>query len=122
MKDATIKKGKKKVRPGIAQYYCGKCNRDGVDHTYEDCPEWHNCCFCDAIGHWSFHCITPHVKCTAKQCLVQIGHRHARAHCPTSGISHSKEYVYTYKDMEGRVVVSGSMFEDLDWQSFHEES
>ena len=37
-------------------------------------------------------------------------------------ISHSKEYTYIYKDEGGRIVVPSGMFEDLDWQSFHETS
>ena len=122
LKEARIKKGKKKVRPSITQYYCGKCNRDGVDHVYEDCPKWRNCCFCDAVGHWSFHCVTLHAKCTDEQCLIQIGHRHAGARCPTSAISRGEEYAYAYEDTEGRVVVPESMFEDLNWWSFHESS
>jgi hypothetical protein len=28
----------KRKRKGKRSFYCGKCNRDGVDHKYEDCP------------------------------------------------------------------------------------
>ena len=39
IKEAGIKKEKKKVHPSIAQYYCGKCNKDRMDHMYEDCSK-----------------------------------------------------------------------------------
>ena len=119
LKEASVKKGKKKMRPSIAQYYCRKCYKDGMDHMYEDCPKWCTCCFCNAKEHWSFLCTTLHNKCTVGQCLIQISHCYIGEHCPTSGISCTKEYAYMYKDEGGRVVVS-SVFNELDWQSFHE--
>ena len=111
--------GKKKVHMSLTWFYCSKCNRDGMNHNYEHCPKWHMCCFCNEEGHWSFHCTTPHVKCTATQCLIHIGHRNISAQCPTSGISQSQEYAYTYVGEQGEVIML-SIFEDLDWESFYE--
>ena len=59
----------------LTRYYCSKCRTDDADHQYENCPTWRQCGFCDKQGHWSFHCTTPHVKCTRYRCGVHVGHR-----------------------------------------------
>jgi Chromo (CHRromatin Organisation MOdifier) domain len=33
-------------RKGKKSFYCGRCNRNGVDHKYDDCPTWRECLYC----------------------------------------------------------------------------
>ena len=48
----------------LTHFYCSKCRVNNAEHSYEDCPTWKVYGFCDQVGHWRYHCIIPHVKCT----------------------------------------------------------
>ena len=68
----------------LTRFYCSKCRVDDAEHSYENCPTWKVCGFCDQIGHWGYHCLVPHCKCTRLRCGVHVGHRNIGSICPWS--------------------------------------
>ena len=67
------KKAKTHPKMRLTHYYCSKCHVDNANHSYEQCPTWKFCGFCDKVGHWGFYCSTPHVKCMRLRCGVHVG-------------------------------------------------
>jgi hypothetical protein len=35
---------------GQQGFYCSKCQEDGADHVYDECPKWHSCVLCCGKG------------------------------------------------------------------------
>jgi hypothetical protein len=89
---------KKKSQMCLTRFYCSKCCVDDADHRYEECPTWWQCGFYDQQGHWTFDCLTPHIKCTHYHCGVHVGHCNIGDLCPWS--KEVKRYNFDY-DCDG---------------------
>jgi hypothetical protein len=87
---------------GQQGFYCGKCQEDGTDHVYEECPKWHNCILCHGEGHYTYMCPRPHYGCMTGFCYVDDGHCNLRHRCPKSGFLHygQLDYAYDYDAMD----------------------
>jgi hypothetical protein len=77
-------------------FYCGKCQEDGTDHVYEECPKWCNCVLCWGKGHYTYMCPWPHYGCMMGFCYVDDGHRNLSCRCPKSGFLRYGQLAYTY--------------------------
>jgi hypothetical protein len=108
--DAPIRRVTKKQRnknvashgrgQGQWGFYCGKCQEDGADHVYDECPKWRNCILCQGEGHYTYMCPRPHYGCTSTFCYVDDGHRNLGCHCPKSGFLRYGQLDYAY-DYDG---------------------
>ena len=58
------------------KHYYGYCNKDGVTHTYERCPDRRDCLHCGERGHYTSKCQWPHALCTCYWCKVPFEHRY----------------------------------------------
>ena len=100
-------------------WYCGKCQTDGADHSYRECPFWKECGFCDKVGHWGFDCWTPHVKCSKHRCGVHVGHSHMGKCCPWSRENKKRNFSYAagglIRDLRKAREVYGV---GMDWDSY----
>jgi hypothetical protein len=87
---------------GQQGFYCSKCQEDGADHVYEECPKWRNCVLCHSEGHYTYMCPHPHYGCTTSYCYVDDGHRNLGRRCPKSGFLHygQLDYVYDYDGVD----------------------
>jgi hypothetical protein len=85
---------------GQRGFYCGKCQEDGADHVYEECPKWRDCVLCHSEGHYTYMCPRPHYRCTSSFCYVDDGHRNLGRRCPKSGFLHYGQLDYAY-DYDG---------------------
>ena len=116
---ASPKKARTCPKIWLTHYYCSKCHVDNADHSYEQCPTWKFCGFCDKVGHWGFHCSTPHVKCMRLRCGVYVGHRHIGKMCPWSRETKVDNFRYScdgqVADLPHVMVIYG---EELDWSSY----
>jgi hypothetical protein len=112
------KKKKKTKMMQLTRHYCSKCGEVSADHNYEGCPTWRVCGWCDKTGHWSYHCPTPHVKCTRYRCGVHVGHRNIGDMCPWSREVKKQNFRY---ECDGQIIdlAHARMIygEDLDWSS-----
>jgi hypothetical protein len=64
--DAPIRRVTKKRRnknalncgrgQGQRGFYCGKCQEDGADHVYEECPKWRECVLCQLPSFCGWQC------------------------------------------------------------------
>jgi hypothetical protein len=83
-------------------FYCSKCQEDGANHVYNECPKWRNCVLCQGEGHYTYMCPRPHYGCTTTFCYVDDGHRNLGRHCPKSGFLHYGQlnYAYDYDGMD----------------------
>jgi hypothetical protein len=85
---------------GQQGFYCGKCQEDGADHVYDECPKWRNCILCQGEGHYMYMCPRPHYGCTSTFCYVDDGHRNLGRRCPKSGFLCYGQLDYAY-DYDG---------------------
>jgi hypothetical protein len=85
---------------GQRGFYCGKCQEDGADHVYEECPKWRDCVLCRGEGHYTYMCPRPHYGCMSSFCYVDNSHRNLGRRCPKSGFLHYGQLDYTY-DYDG---------------------
>jgi hypothetical protein len=81
-------------------FYCGKCQEDGADHVYEECPKWCDCVLCRSEGHYTYMCPRPHYGCMSSFCYVDDGHRNLGRRCPKSGFLCYGQLDYAY-DYDG---------------------
>jgi hypothetical protein len=83
---------------GQRGFYCSKCQENGTDHVYKECPKWHNCILCHGEGHYMYMCPWPHYGCTMGFCYMDDGHRNLSHCCPKSGFLHygQLDYMYNY--------------------------
>jgi hypothetical protein len=103
----------------LTRFYCSKCQTDGAEHSYENCPTWRHCGFCDKVGHWGFHCETPHIKCTQNCCGVHVGHRHIGDVCPWSKEVKQQNFKYACEGQIMDLAHAHSIYgEGLDWDSY----
>ena len=113
------KKAKTHPKMRLTQYYCSKCHVNNANHSYNQCPTWKFCGLCDKVGHWGFHCSTPHVKCTRLRCRVHVGHRHIGKMCPWSRETKVDNFHYSCNgqvaDLPHTMMIYG---EGLDWSSY----
>jgi hypothetical protein len=113
------KKARTCLKMRLTRYYCSKCRTDNADHSYEQCPTWKFCGFCDKVGHWGFHCSTLHVKCTRLRCRVYVGHRHIGKMCPWLREMKVDNFRYSCDgqvvDLPHAMMIYG---EGLDWSSY----
>jgi hypothetical protein len=77
-------------------FYCGKCEEDGTDHVYEECPKWRNCVLCHSEGHYTYMCPQLHYGCTMGFCYVDDGYCNLGHRCPKSGFLHYGQLDYAY--------------------------
>jgi hypothetical protein len=116
--ERTTQKKKKKPKMQLTRFYCSKCGETSADHQYKQCPTWRSCRYCDQEGHWSFHCPTPHVKCTQYHCGVDVGHRNIGNICPWSKEVKLQNFRY---ECDGQIVdldhARQVYREELDWHS-----
>jgi hypothetical protein len=87
---------------GQRGFYCGKCQEDGADHIYDECPKWRNCVLCQGEGHYTYMCPHPHYRCTTSFCYVDDGHRNLGRRCPKLGfLRYGKlDYAYDYDGVD----------------------
>jgi hypothetical protein len=87
---------------GQQGFYCGKCQEDGTDHVYKECPKWHSCVLCRGEGHYMYMCPQPHYGCTTGFCYMDDGHRNLGRHCPKSGFLcyGQLDYAYDYNGVD----------------------
>jgi hypothetical protein len=45
------KKARTHLKMWLTHYYCSKCHADDADHSYEQCPTWKFCGFCNKVRH-----------------------------------------------------------------------
>jgi hypothetical protein len=103
----------------LTRYYCSKCRTNDAEHSYENCPTWRHCGFCDKIGHWGFHCETPHIKCTQNRCSIHVGHRHIRDVYPWSKEVKQQNFRYACEGQIVDLAHACSIYgEGLDWDSY----
>jgi hypothetical protein len=93
----TVSRGQGQGQRG---FYCGKCQEDGADHVYDECPKWCNCVLCQGEGHYTYMCPRPHYGCTSTFCYVDDGHCNLGRRCPKSGFLRYGQLDYTY-DYDG---------------------
>ena len=119
MRTTPRKKAQTQPPMKLTRFYCSKCRVDNAEHSYEDCPTWKVCGFCDQVRHWGYHCPTPHCKCTRLRCGVHVGHRNIGLLCPWS--HETKIYDFRYGH-DGQVVDlphTQMIYGDgLDWSSY----
>jgi hypothetical protein len=85
---------------GQQGFYCGKCQEDGADHVYDECPKWRNCVLCRSEGHYTYMCPHPHYGCTTSFCYVDDGHCNLGRRCPKLGFLCYGQLDYAY-DYDG---------------------
>ena len=106
-RSATFKSQKKRM------HYCGKCNSDGVRHTYDTCPTWPHCHLWKRKGHWENDCCRPHQQCTVNKCKVHQSHAFYGTHCPLWGGHVEDSWHYNFaEDMDA----GEALFDDIDWE------
>jgi hypothetical protein len=81
---------------GQGGFYCGKCQEDGTDHIYKECPKWRNCVLCSSEGHYTYMCPRPHYGCTTGYCYVDDRHHNLGRRCPKSGFLRYGQLAYAY--------------------------
>jgi Chromo (CHRromatin Organisation MOdifier) domain len=104
--DAPIRRVTKKKRnkhvhnqgrgQGQWGFYCGKCQEDGTDHVYKECPKWHNCVLCRGKGHYTYMCPQLHYGYMMGFCYVDDRHRNLGHRCPKSGFLCYGQLAYAY--------------------------
>ena len=103
----------------LTQFYCSKCRVDNAEHSYEDCPTWKVCGFCNQVGHWGYHCPVPHCKCTCLHCGVHVGHRNIGLLCPWSRETKIYNFRYGHDGQEVDLPHAQMIYGDgLDWSSY----
>jgi hypothetical protein len=107
----------KRKRKGKHSFYCSKCNRDGVDHRYEDCPLWRECLYCQKKGHYSHDCHHPHARCTVHRCQVFPDHQYYGRNCPVKA-TELQPITHLWDEYDVDDVDAGeALWEDIDWES-----
>jgi hypothetical protein len=81
---------------GQQGFYCSKCQEDGTDHVYKECPKWRNCILCWGKGHYTYMCPQPHYGCTTGFCYVDDRHHNLSHCCPKSGFLHYGQLAHAY--------------------------
>jgi hypothetical protein len=111
--------GTKRKRGDGRKYFCGRCNKDGQNHKWENCPQWRLCLYCDKKGHWSHDCRHPHSRrCTETRCRVNPDHQNYGRGCP----QRAQEMVplsgtYWEEDYATEMDAGESMWDDIDWEA-----
>src|SRR6201986_3953046 len=114
------RRGRGRSAGGRPRYYCGRCNRDGVTHQYEDCPNWRKCAYCGR-GHKDQNCKSPHEACTRYYCRVPPSHpryvttyhrtHHTRAPSPSGWDNDPDADADSWDQGE-------ALYEHVDWESY----
>jgi hypothetical protein len=107
-RSATFKSQKKR------KHYCGKCNSDGVSHTYDTCPTWPRCRLCKRKGHWDNDCRRPHQQCTVNRCKVHQSHAFYGTRCPLWGGHVEDGWHYNFAE---EMDAGEALFDDIDWEA-----
>jgi hypothetical protein len=106
----------KRAQPG-PKFYCGNCNKDGVNHRYADCPLRRGCLHCDKKGHWTHDCWNPHIKCRPQRCRVGPYHKNYGLRCPewATGLEHTSPW--DEDDMAAAMDFGEALYDDIDWEA-----
>src|ERR1700679_4057925 len=103
----------------LTRHYCSKCRKDNVKHSYEECPTWRLCGYCDQEGHWGFHCPTPHYKCLRGRCGVHVGHCNIGEVCPVSRETKVQNFGYACNGQVTNLEHARNIYRDgMDWSSY----